>query len=147
MAKKPETTSKEVAAKAAHVLKDPAASADAKSVAASALTQVDKAAEAKPKSQKPVDVSHNPAFLLWPTDVWGLTKDVKKAFVAVAHRVKGQPDKMKLLEDTLDVAMKYLDARYNHDRELRELREKRAKEEAALSESTPTVDDKQLPLF
>lgn len=78
-----------------------------------------------------VKVHHNPAFLEWPTDVWGLTKDLKKAITALASRVKGQPDKMELVEKTLEVALGHLNARYEHDSVLREARLKKYLEDEA----------------
>lgn len=133
MSKNKEVTSKEVASKAAHVLKDPSATADEKSVAASALTQAADKAPEVPAATAPA-ISHNPAFLEWPTDIWGLTKDVKKAFVVLANRVKGQPDKMELVERTLEVALGHLNARYQHDNELRAARQEKAEAAAKAGE-------------
>lgn len=83
----------------------------------------------KPEAKK-APVSHNPTFLEWPTDVWGLTKDLKKAVVALANRVKGQPDKKALVEATLEVALAHIEARYTHDSKLREARIEKAEAES-----------------
>lgn len=84
-------------------------------------------------------ISHNPALIVWPTDIWGLTKDLKKEFLRAASRIGGQADKKALLDATLAIAHAYLEAKYTKDASLLNARiEKLAADEAAATEQ-PTL--------
>ena len=61
----------------------------------------------------------NPSELAFPTDRWGLTKDVKAALVAMTARICGSPEKYELAKETLDTLLAYLDARYEFDKAAR----------------------------
>ena len=61
----------------------------------------------------------NPSELAFPTDRWGLTKDVKAALVAMTARICGSPEKYELAKETLDTLLDYLDARYEFDKAAR----------------------------
>lgn len=60
-------------------------------------------------------VSANPAFLTWPTDRWGLTKDFKAAVVAMASRINGSEDKKAVVDEAIRIALGHLEARYAQD--------------------------------
>lgn len=70
-----------------------------------------------PKTGHRIDdgVSHISTLLEFPTDQWGLTKDLKTALIAVASRVNGHPDKLELVEQTLEVLLVHLKAKYRND--------------------------------
>ena len=61
----------------------------------------------------------NPSELAFPTDRWGLTKDVKAALVSMTARICGSPEKYELAKETLDTLLAYLDARYEFDKAAR----------------------------
>lgn len=61
----------------------------------------------------------NSSFLVFPTDIYGLTKDLKKAIIASASRINGHEDKYKLFHDTLAVGLKHIEARYGEAIEAR----------------------------
>lgn len=62
-----------------------------------------------------LDVSPNPAALVFPTDKWGFTSDIKKAVLRAATVVKGQDDKHDLIMHTLAVLAAHLVARKGVD--------------------------------
>ena len=89
-----------------------------------------------------VPAPHNPAMIEWPTDIWGLTKDLKKEFLKAASRVGGQADKKALLDATLEIAHEHLEAKFEKDNAHLAARiEKAAAEEAAVAEESkePTL--------
>lgn len=57
-------------------------------------------------------ISPNPTYLQFPTDTWGLTKDLKAALVAVASRVGAHPDKKALVDECLRIGVGHLEARH-----------------------------------
>jgi hypothetical protein len=59
--------------------------------------------------------SSNPATLTFPTDRYGMTKDVKKTFVTMVSRIAGDPAKRKLVDDTMAVLLEHLELRYTSD--------------------------------
>ena len=63
----------------------------------------------------------NPSELAFPTDRWGLTKDVKASIVAMTARICGSPEKYALAKETLETLLGYLDARYELDKTSRGL--------------------------
>jgi len=73
----------------------------------------------------------NPAFLHFPTDVYGLTSELKTAMLSAASRVNGQPDKLALVKETLKVLIGHLHARYAVDNALVVAMHEKAVEEAA----------------
>lgn len=74
----------------------------------------------------------NAAMLDWPTDVWGLTKDLKLAIIQVASRVNGHEDKKELVDTVLEVGLDFLQAKYREDNKVRK---QKLAEAAALLEA------------
>lgn len=62
-----------------------------------------------------VPVSSNPALVIYPTDVWGMTTDLKATVKYLAARVCGCPEKYKVVQDTLKIALEHLRVRYQED--------------------------------
>lgn len=79
-------------------------------------------------------VGANPALLPWPTDQWGLTKDLKQAITQLGSRIAGHEDKKELVDATLAVALAFLEAKYEQDAEIRAARIAEAAAEAEASE-------------
>ena len=73
----------------------------------------------------------NPAELVFPTDKWGFTSDVKKAVLKAAGTVRGQDDKHALLVGTLAVLIKHIQERKVGDAELAAVSRQRQLEAAA----------------
>jgi len=65
-------------------------------------------------------VSHNPTFVEWPTDLWGLTHDLKAAFVAAASRVQGALDKKRLVDEVINIGRLHLEAKFTVDAKVRQ---------------------------
>ena len=61
-------------------------------------------------------VSANPALIVYPTDVWGMTTDLKAAVKFLAARVCGCPEKYKVVQDTLTIALEHMRVRYEEDK-------------------------------
>lgn len=64
------------------------------------------------KDKIPLSAYENPAMLGFPTDKFGLTKDLKKAVIAIATRLCGDPEKLETYKETLDLLNKHVLARY-----------------------------------
>lgn len=69
---------------------------------------------------KVTEVSHNPTFIEWPTDLWGLTHDLKAAFVAAASRVQGALDKKRLVDEVINIGRLHLEAKFTVDAKVRQ---------------------------
>ena len=80
------------------------------------LTIEDLAMKAAPNT------SGNVANLVWPTDQYGLTKDLKTAVTQLASRVAGHPDKKQLVDAVLIIAIAHIKAKFDGDTIARELR-------------------------
>lgn len=52
----------------------------------------------------------NPSNLVFPTDRFGLTTDIRKAVISAARKVGGDAAKVKLIEETLHVLRKHVQA-------------------------------------
>lgn len=117
--KKKEKTSKEVAANADVLLNK------------SVTKDISPAKVRRPMSLD--SISHNPALIEWPTDIWGLTKDLKKEFLKAASRINGQADKKALLDSTLAIAHAHLESKFKKDASILDARAKKemAEEKAA----------------
>lgn len=61
-----------------------------------------------------------PQAIIWPTDIWGLTKDLKAALTSLSSRLAGSPDKKALFDETLKAGLAYLEVKYEADRSARE---------------------------
>lgn len=68
----------------------------------------------------PVEASHNPTLLVWPTDVWGFTAALKDAIVSAASRVNGAADKKALVDAVLATGLAHLEAKYAVDSAIRQ---------------------------
>jgi hypothetical protein len=85
---------------------------------------------------KPNDkgVSHNASYLAFPSDRWGITKDLKKAIIDVASRCAGDDAKKELIDDVLRIGIGHLNAKFKVDNgyknEKRKAAEARAEAEA-----------------
>jgi hypothetical protein len=65
------------------------------------------------------EVHHNAMKLTWPSDPWGLTKDLKGAFTSLASRIAGDEAKKALVDEVLKVGLGHLQAKFEHDNALR----------------------------
>lgn len=61
------------------------------------------------------DVSPNPAQVDWPTDPWGLTKDLRDAITRLGSRIAGHVDKKELVNQTLVIALAHLEVKFEQD--------------------------------
>ena len=61
------------------------------------------------------EVSHNPSALLFPTDIWGFTSDLKQAGKLCISKTHGAEDKYKMVRNVLLILLAHLDARYNEE--------------------------------
>lgn len=62
----------------------------------------------------------NPTTLSFPTDVYGMTKDLRKDMLTISSRIKGDEAKLQLLKDTLSLCMKHVMARFAEEKAARE---------------------------
>lgn len=62
------------------------------------------------------EITANLSLVVYPTDVWGLTSQMKQAMEHVAARVCGSDDKYQLVQDTLKICEEYLRVRYLDDK-------------------------------
>lgn len=74
----------------------------------------------RPAVRNRVPVSHNPALIEWPTDLWGMCKDFRAAVTALGQRCGGAEDKRELVLAHLKVAVLYLEAKYEVEKALRD---------------------------
>lgn len=87
--------------------------------------RIHKKAVTKPTTKKAKrlmvrEVGSNPATLFFPTDKWGVTKDLKKAFIALASRVAGDASKKALVDETLKVLVTHLNVKFESDKDYKE---------------------------
>lgn len=66
----------------------------------------------------------NPSTIVWPTDRFGLTSQLKRECLSIASRIGGDKDKLDLFHVTLELMLKHIHARYeetkaNPDRKLK----------------------------
>lgn len=102
-----------------------------------------KAAPAAVGRKKPTRLGRSasvgsPTSLKFPTDRWGVTKDVKEAFYHLASRIGGDPRKKELADEVLAILMKYLDTKFDVDAAIRQ---KRADQARAAAEAKALVDE------
>lgn len=62
----------------------------------------------------------NATLLEYPTDRWGLTKDVKTAMTELASRIGGQEDKYNLAKEVLKILNDHLELKFKADKAYRE---------------------------
>lgn len=65
-------------------------------------------------------ISHISTLVEFPTDRWGLTKDLKAACIALASRINGSEDKMSLVQETLRVCVGHIQMKYESDLAIKE---------------------------
>jgi len=58
--------------------------------------------------------------IVFPTDRFGLTKDMKKAMISMASRIAGSQEKMDLAQETLDLLVDFLHKKFAADAAYRE---------------------------
>lgn len=75
-------------------------------------------------------VHHNPTFLMYPTDKWGLTKDLKAAFASVASRIAGSSDKKALVDEVIRIGLGHVEAKFSVDKIKRDEQMAKAQAEA-----------------
>lgn len=80
-----------------------------------------------PEVIAPMSIPTNPALLDFPQDQWGFTSELKKAVLKAASTVNAQPDKQKLLIDTLELLLAHVDARFSTDALNKEARKEQAR--------------------
>ena len=81
--------------------------------------------------QAKVKADANPSNIEWPTDKWGFTRELRKAVLQTASKLKGDADKKKLLDATLEVAIEFLEVNYeSSQRERKRMLDKLAAREA-----------------
>ncbi len=81
-------------------------------------------ATAKPRTrigEANTGANSNPTNLVFPTDRWGVTKDLKKAFIYTASRVAGDEAKKQLVDDTLAILLEHLEAKFKVDAKVRKV--------------------------
>lgn len=93
------------------------------------------------KPSKPIGT--NPSVLNWPTDRWGLTKDLKQALILLSSRLAGHPDKKELFDETLRVGLEFLEAKFKQDTLLRNKRIADAEVLRAQEQETQDEADKR----
>lgn len=72
----------------------------------------------------------DPRDIPWPRDKHGFTTNLKKEILSVVSRCGAFSDKKQVLDETLEIARQYLNARYKEAVRTREMKqnEKAAKE-------------------
>ena len=81
--------------------------------------------------QAKVKMDSNPTKIEWPTDKWGFTRELRKAICITASKLRGDADKKRLLDATLEVAIEFLEVNYeSSQRERKRALDKLAAKEA-----------------
>lgn len=68
-----------------------------------------------PSKQTQSNIETNPALLSFPTDRFGLTREVRKALLTASSRVLGDPVKKALMDETLTILIKHMNAKFEID--------------------------------
>jgi hypothetical protein len=85
-----------------------------------------------------VKMDSNPTKINWPTDKWGFTRELRKAVTLTAAKLKGDADKKRLLDDTLEVAIEFLEVNFESSKRER----KRMLDKLAAKDAAPTTPKK-----
>lgn len=94
---------------------------DTTTVTKKARTKVATKKNERVADRSDVDGAHaNARFLAFPTDKWGVTKDVKKSMVSMASRIGGDAQKYALAKATLEILMSHMDQKFEADKAYRE---------------------------
>lgn len=67
-----------------------------------------------------IEVFHNSTFIEWPTDLWGMTTEIKEAFVRLASRIQGAADKKRLADQVINIGRLHLEAKFSVDAKVRQ---------------------------
>lgn len=78
------------------------------------VTEVKDETKAVKKVYEPT--SHNPAFIVWPTDIWGVTKEFKTAVMRMASNTRGDDKKREMIDETIRIALAHFDAKFIDDK-------------------------------
>lgn len=81
-------------------------------------------------------IGTNPTLLPWPTDPWGLTKDLKYAITQLGSRIAGHADKKALVDAVLAIGLEHLELKYKQDAAIRAKRIQAAKDEAVQEDAS-----------
>lgn len=57
----------------------------------------------------------NPMNIPWPTDRWGFTRELRKAFISCASKCSGDPDKLELMKATVALGSAFMLNKYTVD--------------------------------
>lgn len=57
-------------------------------------------------------VSHNAALLAFPTDPYGITRELKKAMVNAGARMNGDPNKKAVFDQVLDILKEHVELKF-----------------------------------
>lgn len=74
------------------------------------------------------DVGTNGMLIDWPSDQFGITKDLKAVVRQLASRIAGHADKKALVDSVLIMAIAHIKLKFDADAEARELRLQEAAE-------------------
>ena len=77
------------------------------------------------------DVGTNASLIVFPSDPYGLTKDLKVAIQRVASRIAGHADKKALVNAVLIKAIAHIKVKFDSDVKIREARLQEAAEQVA----------------
>lgn len=69
----------------------------------------------RPKQHSEDGAHVNSRYLKFPTDQWGLTKDLKNALIQLGSRIAGDKRKMDLVNATLRIGIKHVMLKYERD--------------------------------
>lgn len=88
--------------------------------------------------QAKLKMDSNPTKIDWPTDKWGFTRELRKAICITASKLRGDADKKRLLEATLEVAIEFFEVSYeSSQRERKRALEKLAAKDAGAEAPKP----------
>lgn len=86
-------------------------------------------------SNKDRVVTTNASKIIWPTDPWGFTRELRKAIVTSASRLNGDKAKKAVFDETVKVALDFVNAKYRKD-----AAERKAKVDAAIAADAASED-------
>lgn len=69
--------------------------------------------------QKGYEVSGNASLMTFPTDRYGITKDIKKAMIATASRIAGDQAKKDLVLEVVTMLTKHIEIKFAADQAYR----------------------------
>jgi hypothetical protein len=68
-----------------------------------------------PTKQMQYEVSANPALLAFPTDRYGITKDIRKAMISTASRIAGDANKKDLVLQVMKILLEHIELKFVAD--------------------------------